>query len=290
MGAYSKSEILQSSRKREKNVKVVKNLVGLIVVILLVGSFIAVLNLDFLCITGFRLAGHTSEDLNKLKAAIDQQLSGKILGLVPRNNVFFFSSSRLEKFLADRFPGLAKIEIVSPDLNTLKINVTDRDAKIIWCSDQEAKISCYYLSDEGKVYATAPRFSKAVVLEFYSKADLPDIGKIVIDPLSLRRVVTFSDWLKEILTTWPSKNFVYRLNKIDVLPQHDFAAVITKSNGGASSTWRLFFSADQPSDQLITNFNSLTKSPALIDDWQKSGKNLDYLDLRFGDKVFYRFR
>jgi len=79
----------------------------------------------------------------------------------------------------------------------------------------------------------------------------------------------------------------YKLARINVLPFKDFEAIIV-SNASPDNSWRLLFNTGTASDQLITNFHSLIKDPTLTKDWV--GKNLDYLDMRFDNKVFYRFK
>jgi len=305
MVVSSKTEILRSSRERAKKRKNTKQAIGLLVIFVIVGGFVLLLNLNFLRLTTFSLLGQTSQDLSALKQTVREQLDGYYFGLVPQNNIFFFSKNNLVVLLKQKFPGLQSVEIDSPDLNTLAIKVTDRETKVLWCNGFASQKHCYYLNDEGLVYQLAPNFSESIILEFNSSTTVTKLNSAVIDSVDLERAKTFISFLKSTLTDWPllrsSENprsftgqalsaSTYKLAYVIALPLKDFEAVmvLTANPDDLSQSWKLIFNTGASADQLITNFHSLIKDPTLTKDWT-THQSLDYLDLRFDNKVFYKF-
>ncbi|MFA6253873.1 MAG: hypothetical protein WC640_01255 [Candidatus Paceibacterota bacterium] len=303
MPAYSKAEILRSSREREKKIKNTKRILGLLLVVFIVGGFLLLLNLNFFRLTAFNVSGQTSQDLSVLKGVIRENLNGYYLGLVPNNSVFFFSKKNLAVLLRQKFPGLQSVGVDSPNLNTLNISLIDRESKVLWCNQLVSGKRCFYLNDDGLAYQEAPNFSDAIIMEFESRGIVKELPSSVINPQDLSRAKLFLSFLKSSLADWSLSagstsslqassgqaisSSAYKLARINVLPFKDFEAIIV-SNASPDNSWRLLFNTGTASDQLITNFHSLIKDPTLTKDWV--GKNLDYLDMRFDNKVFYRFK
>lgn len=288
MTAYSKTELLRTSRERERRLKNRRRFLGSLLICILVGGFLTLLNLNFFRLTSFKLSGETSQDLVIIKQLIKQELDGYFLLIIPNNSIFFFSEQRLIDLLKKRFPALETVEIDSPDLNTLVIKLTDRESKTLWCSlSAEGKL-CFYLNDNGEVYQTAPNFSSSIILEFNDRQPIKKIPLSVINPKDLERAKIFLNFIKISLVDWPTASSSYRLVRVNVLPMADFEAIIN-SETNPDDTWRLLFNTRATADQLIINFNSLIKDQTLTKEWLNS-PSLDYLDLRFGNKVFYRFK
>jgi hypothetical protein len=283
-----KAEILRGSREREKKLKNTKRLFGVLLMVIIVGAFLVLVNLNFFRVTGFNLVGQTSQDLALVKSTIRSELNGYCFFIVPNNSVFFFSKTRLINLLKLRFPGLQTVEINSPDLNTLTIKFVDRESKVLWCSTSKSGKLCFYLNDEGQVYQTAPNFSDSIVMEFNSELVIKKLPSQVIDPQDLERAKVFLNFTKSTLVDWPTPKSNYRLVQINILPAKDFEAIIASAIDPDKS-WKIIFNTGTNSDQLITNFNSLVKDPTLTKDWD-TAKSLDYLDFRFDNKVFYRFK
>lgn len=288
MPACSKTEILRSSREREKKMKTKRRLLGFFVLFVIVGGFFSLLNLRFLCLTSFSLLGQTGQDLTAIKQTIRGELSGRHLFLVPRNSVFFFSKNNLATLLKQKFPGLQSVEIDSPDLNSLIISLSDRDSKVLWCNVSDKSKICFYLNDEGFVYQVAPNFSDSIIMEFDSETVVKKINTKVTDPKDLAQAKLFLNFLKTVLVDWPHSRPAYKLSRVKVLPLQDFEAIVVSATNPDDS-WSLFFNTRASADKLITNFHSLVKDPTLTKDWATS-KMLDYLDLRFDNKVFYKFK
>jgi len=295
----NKTEVLRSSREREKKLKNTKRVFGWLLVVALVGGFLLLFNLNFFRLTTFNILGQTSQDLPALKQTIRGELDGYCLGLVPKNSVFFFSKANLSALLKRKFPGLQSIKIDSPNLNTLAITVADRESKFLWCNVlADNNKQCYYLNDDGLVYQAAPNFSTSIILEFESGAVIKKLNLLVINPKDLSRAKLFLSFLKSALTDWPRHSLsegglattspAYKLARVNVLPLEDFEALIV-SSPNPSNSWRLLFNTSVSVDQLITNFNTLIKDSTLTRDWPAT-KSLDYLDLRFENKAFYKFK
>lgn len=284
--ALSKAEILQASRDRDRRKRQGAQILGVMFVIVIVGLFLLLLNLPFLRVNNIKILGQTSADPDIVKQFVDSRLAGRHLWLVPKNSVFFVSKGVLVKEVAQEFPGLAKVTITWPDLNTLSILIADHESKVLWCVDGEKIKNCYYLSPEGTAYQEAPSFSDTLFIELHSKQPLKKMGDKVINAKTLIRTTAFLNFMKSSMSLWPTAGL--NLSFAEVYAQDDFIAYIFNP---AKPGWQaqVLFNIDRGANNLITDFHSILKNEKFQSDWQAAGGQLDYLDLRFPGKVFYRF-
>lgn len=285
--ALSKAEILQASRERDRHKRQGAIFMGVGLIVIIVGTFLLLLNLSFLRVNDIRIIGQTSADLETIKEFVDSRLAGRYLWLVPKNSVFFVSKGILIRDVSLQFPGLAKVTITWPDLNTLNILIVDRESKVLWCVDREKIKNCYYLSPEGLAYQEAPSFSDALFIELHSKQPLKKIGDKVIDTKTLLRTTAFLNFMKSSMSLWPKAGLI--LTFAEVYAQDDFIAFLSDP---ADSSWQaqVLFNVSQSANSLITDYHSVLKNEKFQADWKESNGQLNYLDIRFPDKAFYRFK
>lgn len=284
--ALSKAEILQASRERDRHKRQGKRILGVATIFILVFLFILLLNLPFLRVNNVKILGQTSADSETIKEFVDGQIAGRHLGLVPKNSVFFVSKGILIRDVSHKFPGLAKVEITWPDLNTLAVLITDRESKVLWCVPDLKGKKCYYLSPQGTAYQEAPSFSDSPFIELHGKQPIK-IGDKLIDPKTLIRTTAFLNFMKSSMSLWPKSGLL--LSRAEVYSQNDFIAFLFDS---ADPLWQaqILFNVDRGANNLITDFHSVIKNEKFQSDWKAGNGQLNYLDLRFPGKVFYRFK
>ena len=285
--ASSKAEILRASRERDKKKRRLSHFFGLFVSFLIVTSFLVVVNLSFLRVTELELVGQTSADKTMINKFVKEQLSGHYLGVVPRNSIFFVYKKALINKLLEEFLGLSKITITWPNLNTLSVVVFDRESKVLWCVDVSEIKECYYLAPTGRAYQPAPNFSKSFYIELHSRVPLRNLGDKVIESKSLLRSTTLLNFVKSSMSLWPTEGLI--LSKAEVYSQNDFIITLLNPN---DPSWQslILFNTNQTANNLITNYHSILKNDKFKEDWQAGEGRLEYLDLRFPGKVFYRFK
>lgn len=287
--ALSKKEILKASREREKQKKDREHLFGLILILLIVVIFLITMNLSFLRVNDINVVGQTSADPSAIEKFVNDRLSGYYIGVVPKDNIFFVYKNNLAEYVKGQFPGLAEVLADWPDLNTLSFRVADRESKILWCNSGVASSTkqCYYLSPEGEAYQKAPSFSDSLFIELHGSQALKKMGSRVIDPKSLTRAKIFLNFFKSSMSLWPENGL--KLRYAEIYAQNDFRIVMNKA-GDPSWQGRVLFNTENTMDNTITNLNSVLKNDGFRNDWQSAEGKLDYLDLRFPTKVFYRFK
>jgi len=288
MKIQSKAEILRASRRRDRQKRHWRLLAGLLLAAVLTGLSVAAFSLPFLRVTGVTVSGETGLGQEAVENFVRERLSGRYLGLIPKNSIFFITDNILsEAEFKERFPGLAEVTVTWPNLNTLAVAVTDRQSKILWCVVAETAKQCYYLSPSGLVYQTAPNFSDSVLTEFHTDQPVEKLRQQVIEARDLTRVLSVVAFVRDHLAGWSFGP--WRLSHLEVKPERDFVLVMTQEDRPGSVT-RVIFNADRAVNDIATDLNSVLSNEEFLAEWRAAGGRLEYLDLRFAGKVFYRFR
>jgi len=283
----SKAEILNSSRRRERRDRASRLLLGATLILFLVGGTMALFNLSWLRVTAVTVIGETDTDRVAITAFVKERLAGRWLGLIPRDSVFFLTDNLLaESEFKARFPGLASARVDWINLNALQVAVTDEPSKMLWCVVAAAGKQCYHLAPSGLIYQPAPSFSIQVLTEIETDRPVTTTHQQVIAPAILARVLALVDFVEVNLSGWLPDG--WRLLKVETRTANDFALVLVQGDN-LERVSRIIFSAEASVEDTAINLNSVLGNEEFLAEWRATGGQLEYLDLRFPGKVFYRF-
>ncbi len=284
----SKTEILKKSKQREKKINTARHILGVVIAFLIVGAFWFLINCSFLRVTKFVVMGTTFENKSLIEQKAGEALTGSYYFIVPKNSVFFYQEKSVLNYLKKSFPRLADIEIMAPELNALKITVSDKKPKLIWCEGMASDKKCFYLDESGRTYSEAPSFSENIIFELAGYHLGDKIGQKALTSDRIENISNFLIFLTNILPSFQKDETALKILQTKVLPDGDFSVEIGFSSG-SSVLFKILFNADRQTEDLINNLTSILKNETFLTELKNKEQKLEYLDLRFGQKVFYRF-
>ncbi len=282
--------------RRRKAAAKAKRIVALVVFVAILSLGIYIIYGSRFQIKGITVAGAQAVPAEDISQTTDTIISGKRLYIFPRRNMFLYSKKDLEATLATDFPRLEHITI-GVENKQLSIVVTERDPAYLWCGEtipvsRQASFesTCYFVDATGYIFSVAPQFSDTVYKRMYttlpqsaetqgseSGEAVNPIGKYAMSTNVLSRIATFAKQIESpyftptaysITSDGDALIFFYRDSDvypaIRYNPLHDPLTVVAQ-----------FKSA-------ITTEPLKTK---LATDMSK----LDYIDVRFPNKIFYKF-
>lgn len=284
----SKHDILRRSKEREKKIRKIKIIFGLVLIFILVASFLALLNWSFFRFQKIVVVGDTAEDRGQIQNYVLEELTGRYFWLVPKDSVFFLHKQILAGRIKREFPRLAEVEVNLPELNTLKIATSDKKAVMIWCRGQGGVKSgdCYYLNEDGEIYSESPIFSEAIMTEIIGPLPESPIGQVVIASSTITKIQTLTLSVKRFLADLPGGDAL-ELLYWQPLSSGDWAGWVSATK---DKTWRILFNEKSSKNELLGSLSSALKNETFLTDWTKQSGRLEYLDFRFGQKIFYRFK
>lgn len=242
---------------------------------LVVGGVIGVLHLDALRIQNVAIVGGDALPEREIELAVRDSLMGSIFFAVPKNNILFYPKSKIEERVRNAFPEIASISSKLSDTKTLAITVAPRKSIGAWC-DRKGNLGCFFLDEEGYLFARAPEITGNVYFTY--SGDLADgngtgLRGHFMDRDSFSRLRAFTDAVE--------KSAGLRVVAFDRTSEGE-GALLTDSGA------KLLVSIKQDFAATEQNLASILAASALKDPAVRS--ELDYIDLRFGNKVYYKLK
>lgn len=276
-------EVLRSSGriKRRRALHAVSLLGFLIFALIILTNYI--LHLDGLYIQKIYINGNKQVEDNRIFSLTKEILAGKYYGMYPKSNVLIYPKGLVAQTLLRNIPWLASVSI-SSNTKSLLIFVEEREPKYLWCDDFNKPIlerTCYYMDRDGLVFDKAPSFSGHIYPEFYGGNKRGGyLGRSILPTDTLNAVLEIKNSADKM--TRDKKYSFGALYGIYVNNNGDYDLLFDQGTRG----WKVIF--DMNTDP-VKKLRAVLDSPFFQKELANTDKRLEYIDLRFGKKVFYKF-
>ncbi len=271
---------ISTARERRRKALVKKIIITSSVVFFALMLFIFVINRSALRVEKVNVFGTNIVREDEVLESVNKIISGKYFFLIPKNSVFFYPKEKIKNELLSKF---GRIEAVYPAIdngNTLVISVSERSPKYLWCGKEPSTNNhvdgkCYFMDKTGTIFVKSPDFSPNVFFTFYGPlASTTDpIGATIFPTEELERIISFRDSVSAM--GFDSKSF-------SVLKDGDYELNLVRSG-------KILFNKKDNFTQLVDNILLAITSLPLSEEVKSKIDSLLYIDVRFGNKVFYKF-
>jgi cell division septal protein FtsQ len=259
-------------RRRRARVRI-GGLIALAVLVI-AGGLIASLYAPFWRIAHLNVEGSQSVSQQLIESQVAKILGGSYFAVFPKDNALLYPKSEIIASLKTRFPALSQVNVSLTDLTALDIKVSEYGPYALWCGEAaDANAPCYLMDQDGTAYATAMSYEGSGYVRYYGAAT----GKAL--PRQYLSIVQFRA-LRALLSEIENNVAPTQLVSVVVDANNDVRATF-----GAGFT--LIFSLNDDGGSVFKHFVlAQTAEPF-------AGHTLadfEYLDLRFGDKLYYKLR
>jgi len=222
-----------------------------------------------------------------VRAFVATRLWDGSLPFFSKSNIFLYPRAEIEAALKESFPRVENVEVSRESLlaSAIAVSIEERKAFARWCASSrtafmvESTDSCFVLDSKGFVFApasTTPSFETQYVFEGSLPATSSPIGETYLPgrfagALALLERLGQSGFSPENISVESEQDFTVELSPR--LPA-----------GRQGFEIRATFGTDVSS--LVKNLELVLASEALRG---KEGE-LEYIDLRFGNRVYYKFK
>lgn len=236
-------------------------------------------------ITNSIIAETQAVSADEIKINVDNYLNGNRGLIVPRTNIFLYPKNALSENLAKNFPRLKNINLEIKNKEII-VTTTEREPAYLWCGEvlpntrQEAFLeTCYFVDDSGFIFSLSPQFSDAVYPKIYTTLESSEnpIGKHAIASNILENVSILA---KNII----SAN--YKISAYSVTSDKDVLIYLYRNSDKVPE---IRYNPDHDPLKVSANFKTAINTQPLKKKLADSFAILDYIDLRFANKVFYKF-
>jgi len=304
------SRLLELKKHRRKNVRI-KILFFILGVLVIFGFLVYLSHLSSLNINNVEITGNQILNTDDLKGVIEQQLAGKYLWLFPKTNIFFYPENAIKNKLLDNFKRIKDLNLSVKNNKTLEVSLTERKALYTWCGDTPLKVpdvglpqsgiptsgtttNCYFMDEDGYIFDQAPYFSGEVYFKFYGSPDVSDVGILqgrsptsetnpsgsYYSQQNFKQLIAF----KNILVGFGIKPI--SIYKPDA---GEFDVFLSNGNSSVAGP-EIKISADSDFENVAENLEAALTTEPLQSEFKNKYSSLRYIDLRFGNKVYYKFQ
>lgn len=282
-------------REKKKKYKRLKTIVYSFVFILIVGGLIYFLNSDILKIKSVSVNELAFSDKTQIENIIKEEISGKYIGLISKSNIIIFPRSKISKLIKNTYPSISAIDIDVKGLHEVEFQIEEFEPSARWCDYEvsaapnprhvnDSKISaipkvveqyqvsnCYLMTAEGMI------FTKTDINNPHDF--VTTFGFISGDPL--RQVYDNSKTFRDLI------DFVKLLRRLNIVADEiwtingEVYAIVTEENV------KIYIDSEDDIVSVFNNLQTVIERDA-INEAQFS--NVDYFDLRFGNRVFYTLK
>lgn len=276
------SQIVQKRRKRRIKSSVLTS--ALFVIILTCSIFF--MRLDFFKIQNIEIRGNVSIKSEEVTNSVLKIISGKYLYVIPKENILIYPSSEIKKELEKEFPRIDTLKI-STTKNDILISLTERKPQALWCgvSFEETVDQCSFVDINGFVFSKAPQFDGSSYLKFYGNS-LDNEGTSTEEIKTSWQLVTDTEYTSILNFINKSKEIGIEIDAVEISDAKTYRFQI-KNNG------LLLVNRKNDLSQTLENVKAALLNNLLwnVNKSKKTKKlaQLEYIDMRFGSKVFYKF-
>jgi hypothetical protein len=254
-------------RRRRMRISLVLGSFFVLLLALVVGlSRIPALQIQAVMVSGAQTISSTT-----IAHFVDERLEGNYLGLFPKRNIFLYPKGALAKAIMAAYPSIASADVHANDFESIAVLVVERAPRALWCPSASAA-GCYFMDEHGVVYEGAPTFSEPVYTRYVSTRQ----GVLPWQFLSPEQFQALSALVDAIAQKLQDEQITY------VVVDHEEDVRIKFASG-----FSLIFALKDPGGDIFERF-SLALTSETVSKHKLS--DFEYLDLRFGDKLYYKLR
>lgn len=202
-------------------------------------------------------------------AAVEKLISAGVqqrFWFISSKSIFLVSPSKISGVILDQYPVIGSVEIKKQYPDNIIVNIKERKPFVIFCEKTE---DCFFLDENGVVFERVINTVEGfpIVRQFEDRAMV--LGKAAVEKNIMEAIVKIK------------KDFEEKLNlQIKEINIPDSARLNTTTSEG----WRVYFGLDSDIDLQIIKLNYLLEKELP----KESRVGLQYIDLRFKDRAYYK--
>lgn len=233
-------------------------------------------------INEIEVEGNNITSTDKVKSVVYEKINGRYLYLFKRSNIFIYPKSKIIDSIRKDFPRIKEIEIKAENLTALKISIKERDGSMLWCGEKFIEGSddeCFFINSDGYIFDKAPFFSGSIYFKFYSPlkdSEMHPLGNISLGRESILEILSFVGGLEDLS---------FEPAMIDL---SDLESQVIYLKRDSLKLPQIIFKNDNDKEEVINNLASSMKQEVFVDEVKGKYDSLDYIDLRYKNKVIYK--
>lgn len=230
---------------------------------------------SYLALAEWHVTGLSLVDEQAFRTTVDDELSFKYLGFIPRSGFFLIQPGKLERLLKERYPLVKNVTATRIFPDKLAISVEERDTILLWCVSG----SCAHILEDGSAFPVTDAYreeeNQSRTLTLLDESAEPiRYGPAVYDQAFVALTISLKAALE--------KRFGIATENEIRLSSRFANELRMKTKDG----FEIYIGTRIPLETSLTALGLILEK-----ELQKERlADLEYIDLRTENRVFYRFR
>jgi len=246
----------------------------IIIFSLLVAGVTYLLKRQEVMIQNIVLNGNVTVSTEELENFIREELKGNYFLIFPRSSIFIYPRSLIEEGILFKFKKIEKAEVSFNSFNSILVSVEERQPSALWCGENRldgAIPECFFLDEKGLLYTNSPSFTGDIYFRFYGPlGEGSSVGQQFLPTKTFQGMLFFLQSLRES-----------GIHPVELAVGNEEDYELYLENGT-----QVLFAQDEDLTFVLDNLQTTLFSDELK---ERNTIDIDYIDLRFGNKVYYKF-
>ncbi len=238
------------------------------------------------------VTGNSIIDADDVESHVSNDLNGKYIHLFSRSNFLIYPHNKIYNKLIADFPRIENLLIKREGLNTLRIFIKERIGSYLYCgitmpeNKEDVGENCYFVNNDGYIFDSAPYFSGDVYFKYYTKIIIDSTGDStnptghqMFLPSRFHELMRFVDGITSL---------GFRPSYL-IVSNNGLSSLYLKSQG-VNPNPKILFKEDNDLVNILDNFSIAMSKKEFRDEINSKYDMLSYIDLRFKNKVLYKFQ
>ncbi|MEA2112872.1 MAG: FtsQ-type POTRA domain-containing protein [Patescibacteria group bacterium] len=236
-------------------------------------------SLEKVNIRDIEITGNSIIEREDILEIVNKNISGKYFWLLSKSHILIYPKLSIRNELLESFSQIKNVTVRFKDFHSIFIDIVERSPYALWCSDMAGE-HCYFMDGMAYLYDEAPNFSNDVYFKYLG--DFQDISTTTPTSKILRRTYLGETGEEHFGKLNLFIRFLKDINidgyKLIVKENNDYELFFNRNS-------RLIFDGKQDFSDIFEDLQAV-----LIDLGDLGDSEFEYIDLRFGHKVVYKFK
>lgn len=256
---------VEKARRRRRALIIIS---GILFIVLVVFSIWALRHERFL-INEVIVQNETSINDAVFESLVERETEGSYLFLIPKRNAFILPKEKIVDKTEAISPEIASVEVSVDDFRKVTVEIKDRVPYSIWCGLDSVNNNCFFADRKALIFEKSPNFSYDPFPVFAVHFKNDPLGKKFLEAATYQNILSFYDFLDGL-----------ELNPSRVIVKND-------SLSAELSTGSLIIFDPENLEKTAQNVKALLSPNELGREGFDFGQ-AEYVDLRYGNKVFWK--
>ncbi|MFA5764039.1 MAG: FtsQ-type POTRA domain-containing protein [Candidatus Paceibacterota bacterium] len=266
---------INSSFKKKRRASFFKRSGVILVLVIIILSFLVWLSrTEKVRVQHITISGDSSISQDDILNVVKADMEKKYLWIIGTDNFILLNKGRVEQDILSNYKKIESAEISFSDMNSIDVKVTNRVASSFWClgTPMDAK-NCFFMDQNGLVFSEAPNIPGSDMFRYFGSITENFVGASYFDRDEFQKMGKFISDMKAI--SFDPISF----NAVDA---HEYETYLS-SGGKVLLNDQKGFEASFVKLKALVDNGYVKTTPDFL-------KRINYIDLRFGDKVSFKLR